>query len=146
MNCRWKWYASVDSSTVINTPLLWEMLIMQTLCMCGAGSMWEIYHPLNFAMNLKLIWKIKMFIGRVSLVFVWVCVQLLQSCLTLPNPMECSCPGSSVHGILQARMQTWVAISFSRGSSQLKDWTYISCIAGGFFIHGATWEARLVYR
>ena len=41
-----------------------------------------------------------------------------QSCLTLCNPMNCSPPGSSVHGILQARILEWVAISFSRGSSQ----------------------------
>ena len=53
--------------------------------------------------------------------------QLLQLCLTLSNPMDCSPPGSSVHGILQPRIQEWVAIPFSRGSSQLRDWTCISC-------------------
>ena len=42
----------------------------------------------------------------------------LQSCLTLCNAMDCSPPGSSVHGILQARILEWVAISFSRGSSR----------------------------
>ena len=41
----------------------------------------------------------------------------LQSCLTLYNPMDQSLPGSSVHGILQARILEWVAMSFSRGSS-----------------------------
>ena len=40
-----------------------------------------------------------------------------QFCLTLCNPMDCSLPGSSVHGILQARILEWVAISYSRGSS-----------------------------
>ena len=44
------------------------------------------------------------------------------------NPMDCSPPGSSVHGISQARILEWVAISFSRGSSQPRDWTCISCI------------------
>ena len=44
-----------------------------------------------------------------------------QSCPTLCDPMDCSPPGSSVHGISQARIQEWVAISFSRGSSQPKD-------------------------
>ena len=56
-----------------------------------------------------------------------------QSCLTLRDPMDCnSPPGSSVHGILQARILEWVAISFSggRGSSQSRDWTRVSCIAG----------------
>ena len=43
--------------------------------------------------------------------------KLLQSCLTLFNPMDYSPPGSSVHGILQARLLEWVAIPFSRGSS-----------------------------
>ena len=46
-----------------------------------------------------------------------------QSCLTLCNPMDCSPPGSSVHGILQARILEWVAIPFSRGSSQRRNWT-----------------------
>ena len=56
-----------------------------------------------------------------------------QSCLTLCDPMDCSPPGSSIHGILQARVQEWVAISFSRGSSWPRDQTWVSCIAGGFF-------------
>ena len=55
--------------------------------------------------------------------------------------MDCSPPGSSVHGILQARILEWVAISFSRGSSRLRDQTQVSCIAGGFFMAWATREA-----
>ena len=46
-----------------------------------------------------------------------VCAKSLQLCPTLCNPMDCSPPGSSVHGILQARILEWVAISFSRASS-----------------------------
>ena len=45
------------------------------------------------------------------------------------NPMDYSLPGSSVHGILQARVLEWVAISSSRGSSQPRDWTHVSCIS-----------------
>ena len=56
-----------------------------------------------------------------------------QSCLTLCDPKDCSLPGSSVHGILQARILEWVAISFSGGSSQLGDQTCVSYIAGSFF-------------
>ena len=56
-----------------------------------------------------------------------------QSCPTLYDPVDCSPPGSSVHGILQARVLEWVATSFSRGSSQPRDQTQVSCIAGGFF-------------
>ena len=49
-----------------------------------------------------------------------------QSCSTLCNNMDCSPPGSSVHGILQARILECVAIPFSRGSSQPRDWTHVS--------------------
>ena len=62
------------------------------------------------------------------------------SCLTLCKPVDCSLPGSSVHGILQARILEWVAISFSRGSSQPRDWTQVSCIVGRWFILWATRE------
>ena len=59
--------------------------------------------------------------------------EVAQSCLTLCDPLDCSLPGSSVHGIFQARVLEWVAISFSRGSSQPRDWTRVSCIAGRYF-------------
>ena len=48
-------------------------------------------------------------------------------------PLDCSLLGSSVHGIFQARILEHVAISFSRGSSQPRGQTHVSCIAGGFF-------------
>ena len=73
---------------------------------------------------------------------VYVYVLVAQSCLTLCNPMDCSPPGSSVHGILQARILELVAISLSRGSSQPKDQTQVSCIAGGFFTTWANREAQ----
>ena len=57
----------------------------------------------------------------------------VSSRLTLCDPMDYSPPGSSVQGILQAKILEWVAIPFSRGSSQLRDQTRISCIAGRFF-------------
>ena len=61
------------------------------------------------------------------------CIQLLQSCPTLCKPVDCSPPGSAVHGILQARRLEWAAISFSRGSSQPRNQTHISCMQDGFF-------------
>ena len=70
----------------------------------------------------------------------WPCVLLTQSCPTLCYPLDCSLPGSSVHGISQARIPEWAAISFSR------DWTSISrvsCITGGFFTC-RTWGIILV--
>ena len=60
-------------------------------------------------------------------------VLVTQSCLTLGDPMDCSPPGPSVLGILQARTLEWVAIVFSRGSSQPWDKTQVSGIAGRFF-------------
>ena len=53
---------------------------------------------------------------------------------TLCDPMDCSLPGSSVHGIFQARILEWVAIPFSRGSSQPRDQTYVSCIGKQNFL------------
>ena len=53
--------------------------------------------------------------------------EFTQSCLTLCDPVDCSPPGSSIHGILQARILEWVAISFSRGSSRPRDRTQVSC-------------------
>ena len=57
--------------------------------------------------------------------------------------MDCSPPGSSVHGILQARILEWVAIPFSRGFSQPRDRTWVSCIEGGLLTIWATREAPL---
>ena len=57
----------------------------------------------------------------------------LLSCPTLCNPIDCNLEGFSVHGILQARILEWVAIPFSRGSSQPRDRTLDSCIASRFF-------------
>ena len=58
--------------------------------------------------------------------------QLLQSCSTLCSPLDYSPPGSSVHGILQARILAWVAVP-STGSSPPRDQTLVSCITGRFF-------------
>ena len=59
--------------------------------------------------------------------------EVAQSCPTLCDPMDCSLPGSLVHGILQARILKWVSISFSRGSSRPSDRTQVSCIVGRCF-------------
>ena len=63
---------------------------------------------------------------------------IIQSCLTLCSPMDCSPPGSSVHGILQARILKWVAMPSSRGSSPPRDRTQASRISGGFLTIWAT--------
>ena len=72
----------------------------------------------------------------------WGCTlsEVTQSCLTLCHLVDCSPPGSSVHGILEARILEWVAISFPRGSSQPRDRTQVSRIAGRRFNLWATRE------
>ena len=95
----------------------------------------------------------KMSFYFLSFVCACVCAKLLQLCLTLCDPMDSSPPGSSVHGILQARILEWVAMPSSRGSSRPRDRTcvsYISCIGRRVFFcfvlfcfltTSTTWEA-----
>ena len=75
----------------------------------------------------------------------YVC-EFAQSCPTLCNSMDCSLPGSSIHGIFQARVLEWVAISFSRGSSLPRDQTWVSRIVGRLFTVWVTREVRRSYR
>ena len=74
------------------------------------------------------------------------CVLLPQLCLTLLDPMDCSPPGFSIHGILQARLLEWIAVPSSRRSSQPRDQTYIfytsTALAGRFFTTSTTGEAQ----
>ena len=69
-----------------------------------------------------------------------VCVSVTQSCTPLCDPVDCSQPGASVHGIFQGRILEWVAISSSRNPSS-RDQTWVSCIAGRLF---TTWATRKV--
>ena len=70
--------------------------------------------------------------------------EVAQSCPTLCDPVDCSLPGSSVHGFFQARVLEWGAVSFSRGSSHPRDWTQVSCIAGRCFNLWATREVNKI--
>ena len=69
-----------------------------------------------------------------------LCCLVSQLCLTLCHPMDCRPSGSSLHRIPQARLLEWVVISFSRRSSQPRDWTHVSCIGSQIFYH---WEASV---
>ena len=73
-----------------------------------------------------------------------MCGQLLQLCPTLCDPLDCSLPGSSVPGISQARILEWSAMPFSRGSSQPRDQTRVSCLADRFFTHWAKDLASII--
>ena len=70
----------------------------------------------------------------------------LQSCPSLCYAMDCSPSGPFIHGIFQARILEWVAMPFSTGSSQPRDWTRISCISSRFFLVWATWEALFLHQ
>ena len=72
----------------------------------------------------------------------WSESESVQLCPTLCDPMDCSPPGSFVHGILQARILEWDAIPFSRVSSWPRDQTQVSCMAGRFFTVWASREAQ----
>ena len=76
-------------------------------------------------------------------VWKWKKVLVTQSCLTFGDPVECSSPGSSVHGILKRRTVEWVAISYSRGSSWPRDGAWVFCLAGRFFTLWATRDVEL---
>ena len=97
MKIRFLFFFGQSSYLMITVP--WEHVSnLQYVCKMGTPS-WEITHE---------------------------CVLAAQSCLTLCDPMDCSSPGSSIHGILQARILEWVAIPFSRGSSRPRDRTQVS--------------------
>ena len=81
--------------------------------------------------------------GRTSHCITYCCL-VTKSCLTLCDRMDCSPPGSSVHGISKARILEWVAISFSRGCSQPMEWACISHIGRQVLYHWDTREAHCI--
>ena len=124
----WKW----DVSGVhIGTLLFSSVTVSLVLILRLQKRAFYHYVTLTKLFNLP-----KPFIPYV-LVGDYVCLDggnlVAKSCLTLCDPMDYSPPGSSVHGISQARILEQVATFFSRGSSWCRDRTRVSCIAGGFF-------------
>ena len=88
------------------------------------------------------IWKLRMLMSWLFCVYeVKLKVLVIQSCPTLWDPVDCSPPGSSIHGILQVRILEWVAIPFSRGPSRPRDQTWVSHIAGRLF---TLWASQMV--
>ena len=77
---------------------------------------------------------------RSAVIIASIEIEVTQSCQTLWDPMDCSLSDSSVDGIVQAGILEWIVISFSRGSSQPRDWTRVSCIIGRRFTVWATRE------
>ena len=97
----------------------------------------------------KSIWPHKILLWRTKLTGSdhpgTLCVLVTQWCLTLHDPMDHSLRGSSVHGILQARILEWVAMPSSRGSSQPRDRMQVSCIEVTLFTDWSTPEGRQHY-
>ena len=95
---------------------------------------WEKENKIKFlCTNFNFLYKnIRIEIHLLQFSHMKVKVSVTQSCLTLCDLTDCSLPGSSVHGILQARIFEHV-IPFWGGSSQPRDWTWVSCIGGKFF-------------
>ena len=117
---------------------------VNSLCHCRRYESITTFPDLSFLAGSKLFTYISSFTPhnhamRIGTIIPFysrenLCVCVF-SCSAVPhcNPMDCSPPGSPVHGILQARILEWVAILFSRGSSPNRDRTHVSCVAGRFF-------------
>ena len=100
-------------------------------------------HVSHYSSNSSFAFLFRMYSGCLQRSWVWGFAgsEVTQSCPTLCDPMDCRLPGSSIYGIFQAGILEWVAISFSRRSSQHRDHTQVSRIAGRFFIIWVTREA-----
>ena len=114
-------------STSVSLFLLWKQVHLYHFSWCSISK----NKPHNQKMGRRPIQtslQIRHTDGQVK-----VKVLVTQLCPALCHLMDCSPPDSSLHGILQARILVWVAVSFSRGSSQSRDRTQVPCIMGRFF-------------
>ena len=123
--------------------------------MCTAplpGLLWPLYCPsllpqvAAYTFPQGNCWLLTLLLAQQNTMHVCMhaCLRA-QCCLTLCHPVVCSLLSFSVHGVFQARILEWVAISSSRGSFLPKDWTHlscVSCIVGRFFIAWAIREAQ----
>ena len=126
-NEKWKWSRSVVSNSswphgLQPTRLLrpWDFLGKSTGVGCHCLLPRVLINQFCFLKTVKVT------------LFIPMKVKICQS-----YPTPCDHMDYPVHGILQARILVWVAVAFSRGSSQPRDWTQVSCIAGGFFTRWA---------
>ena len=104
-----------------------------------------MFYKLYYILQIKSIMVFSItvalhFVSQEVLSSVLAFVKVSQSCLTLCGPMDCT-----VHGILQARILEWVVVPFSRASSQPRNWTLVSHIAGRFFTSWALSLSNALY-
>ena len=114
------------------TITLWFSLTKtETFLTVGLSTDYQGVSLLIFRFHLVVLFCISQYGEyRSYMPFVVLCaVKSLPSCPTLCDPMDCSPPGSSVHGILQARILEWVAVASCRGPSWPRDFTCISCVS-----------------
>ena len=142
----WSGWISLQSkglSRVFSSTTVWKHRFFGV-----QPSLWSSSHTSTWPLEKTIALTTQTFVSKViSLLFnmlsrfVIACLHA-QSCQTLCGPLNCSQPGSSVHGIFQARLLEWVAISYSRKFSWSRDQTHESpALVGRFFTIGATWEA-----
>ena len=124
-SCAYPWTKQCTLKDVLLWSLAWVTCLSQWLgrvFSCSPGLGWEEHR--GGSLTLCVLWGA--YVDTAVCLSVPLCAQ---SCPTLCDPMDCSLPGFSVHGIFQAGILEWVAISFSRGSSWPRDWTHISCVS-----------------
>ena len=137
---RGAWWAIVQRVVKSQTWLKQLSMYAHTLKRLPAGILeMSVQESLSFRCDIPGIWRPRGKICYLSMKngWNWKQVKVAQLCPTLCNPMD-----YTVHGILQVSILQWVAVPFSRGSSQTRDWTHVSCIAGVFFTSSATKEAQ----
>ena len=131
-SCWWVMPESLDSSRKFSVWATWNQLLFPV---SGYFLGYKKYLPSRRSSGLPWVHQGWIYSGPT---FRWKWrVFVAQLYPTLCDPMDCSPPGSSgwVHGISQARVLEWVAIPFSKGSSQLRDPTWVSCVAVWFLYH-----------
>ena len=124
----------------IPKPLIWKDNMHPHIHMCQDMGATQV--PINRWMNEDVVYINTM--EYYSAMKKWnfaTCHNVQVVSQLFCNPMDCSLPGSSFHGISQATILEWVAISFFRGSSWPRDWTCASCISRWILYHWTTREA-----